>query len=128
MMDLRNSSWMALVGAAIGGAVGYFLFFWIAKLGFYGLMIPGAMLGLGAGMFRNRSIAVAVICGLAALILGLFTEWKFRPFIKDEGLGFFVANILNLSPVTLVMIVLGGVVGFWCPFPRAWDRATRGAE
>jgi hypothetical protein len=115
---------MALVGAAIGGAVGYFLFFLIAKLGFYGLMIPGAMLGLGAGMFRNRSIVVAIVCGLAALALGLFTEWKIAPFVADESLGFFVTHIHKLSPVTLVMVVLGGVVGFWCPFPRAWNEVS----
>jgi hypothetical protein len=127
-MDVRNSSWTALVGAAVGGAVGYFVFFFLVKYGLYGLMIPGAMLGLGASLFRNRSIVVAAICGVAALALGIFTEWRFLPFKADTSLGYFVAHLHEQTPVTLVMMVLGGVAGFWCAFPRAENRAARAAE
>jgi hypothetical protein len=109
---------LALVGAAVGGALGYWAFFWIAEQGFYGLILPGGLLALGAAVVKNRSWWVAVVCGLAAIGLGLYTEWKFFPFIKDESLGYFLANILDLKPVTLLMIAVGGILGFWVPFSR----------
>ena len=74
-----KQSCLVLLGAAIGGAVGYFAFFWIARQGFYGLILPGGLLGLGAGVFKGRSKIVAILCGVLALGLGLFTEWRFAP-------------------------------------------------
>jgi len=102
-----------LIGAGIGGAVGYFAFFWITRQGFYALVLPGGLLGLGAGLCaRGRSIPLAVICGIAALLLGLVAEWKFAPFIKDGGFGYFLANVSSLKPVRLFMIVVGAILGF----------------
>jgi hypothetical protein len=65
---------LVVCGAVAGGMIGYFVFFWIAAHGFYGLALPGGLLGLGAGIGKNRSIFVAVLCGLAATALGLFSE------------------------------------------------------
>src|SRR4051794_9090396 len=76
----------AAVGAAGGGIVGYHIFFWLANQGFYGMMIPGAMLGLGAGLLaRNPSQTRGVVLGVAGVLLGLYTEWKFAPFAKDDS-------------------------------------------
>jgi len=36
-----------ILGAAAGGILGYFAFFWIAGQGFYALMVPGGLVGLG---------------------------------------------------------------------------------
>lgn len=107
-----------LLGAAIGGLIGYLVFFWVAKLGFYALILPGGLLGFGAGLFNARSVAVAVICGVAATALGFYTEWRFAPFAANESLGYFVAHIHQLNPITLVMIAAGGLIGFWGPFRR----------
>ena len=108
-------SWLlGLVGAAIGGWLGYLAFFWIASQGFYALPVPGAVLGIGCGLLAQRRIMVlAIICGLAALSLGLFTEWRFRPFIADKSLSYFLGHLYELKPSTLLMIALGGVFGFW---------------
>jgi len=70
-MKAIQSSGLALVGAAVGGLLGYLLFMWLTRHGIYGLALPGGLLGVGAGLFKSRSIWVAVICGLAALALGL---------------------------------------------------------
>jgi hypothetical protein len=111
-------SLLVLVGAVAGGALGYFAFFWIAAQGFYGLIVPGALLGLGAGIAKNRSVVLAVVCGLGAVALGLFTEWRFAPFREDESLGFFLRHVQDLKPVTLLMIAVGGLIGFWIPYRR----------
>jgi hypothetical protein len=109
---------LALAGAAAGGALGYFAFFWIAQQGFYALVLPGGLLGLGAGVVLNRSIVVAIVCCLAATALGIFTEFRFRPFIKDDSFPYFISHVFDLQPITLIMIALGGFVGFWVPFRR----------
>jgi hypothetical protein len=108
----------AVMGAAAGGVLGYFLFFWIAAQGFYGLAIPGCALGLGAAVVRNNSIFIAVLCGIAATLLGVFTEWRFAPFRADDSLGYFLGHLGDLKPITMIMIVLGGLLGFWFPFRR----------
>src|SRR2546430_8818405 len=109
---------LALCGAVAGGVVGYFAFFWVLEQGFYALALPGALLGAGAGLVRNRSVLVAVACGLLALALGVFAEYRFA-FAKDESLAFFLSHHLSsLSAFTLVMIAVGGAIGFWIPVRR----------
>jgi hypothetical protein len=110
---------LAITGAVVGGILGFFAFGWVLSQGFYGLILPGGLLGLGAAIGRPRSIALAVAFGLAALALGLFTEWWYFPFKKDEGFAYFLMHIPQLKPLTLLMIAAGGVLGFWVPFRRS---------
>lgn len=99
---------LGLLGAAVGGCVGYFAFFWMAKQGFYALALPGGLLGLGAGLAaRQRSPLLAAVCGVAGLLLGLFTEWRFAPFVADPGFPYFLAHAHTLQSVTLLMLALG---------------------
>jgi len=114
----RKGDFLVLLGAVIGGGLGYIVFFAFVRRGLYGLALPGGLLGLGAGIFRTRSKAVPVVCGLMALSLGLFTEWRFAPFVVDGGLGYFVLHVHQLSPLTLIMIGAGTLIGFWVPFRR----------
>ncbi len=113
---------LVLCGALVGGTLGYFACGWVALQGFKGMVLPGGLLGIGAGLFKNRSVLLAVLCGLLALALGLFAEWRlFRP---DDSLGFFLSHVPELSSVTLLMIAVGGFIGFWMPFSRI-DRGPR---
>ena len=107
-----------LLGAVAGGLVGYFGFLWIARQGFYALVLPGGLLGVGASLVQTRSTSICVLCGLLALALGLLAEWQFAPFIRDGSLGYFLAHIHQLKPITLVMIAAGACIGFWAPFSR----------
>ena len=51
---------LTLCGAVAGGILGYFAFGWLLGQGFYALMLPGGLLGLGAGLAKNRSVLLAV--------------------------------------------------------------------
>lgn len=124
---------MGLLGAALGGAAGYFLFGWLVQQGFYALLLPPAGLGFGAGLLaRGRSVPLAIACAVLGLGLALFTEWKFRPFIADAGLGYFLTHVHELKPVTLIFVALGayfsyrmalGSDRFRLPTPPAQPRA-----
>src|SRR3989442_281727 len=93
---------LGCLGAVLGGWLGYLAFFWIARQGFYALPVPGAVLGIGCGLLaRNKLVPLAVLCGVAALALGLYAEWRFEPFIVDKSLGYFVSHIHQLRPYTL---------------------------
>lgn len=103
-----------LAGAIVGGAIGYLIFRWLLRYGLYGLMIPGACLGLGAGLAAGRqSHLLALLCACAALGLGLWAEWSVHPFIKDGSLVYFLRNVALLKPPTLLMIGLGAVFAYW---------------
>ena len=45
---------LVLNGAVGGGLVGYFRFLWIARQGFYALVLPGGLLGVGEMCIRDR--------------------------------------------------------------------------
>src|SRR3954452_2704181 len=102
---------VAIAGAIVGGAIGFFLFQWLVEnQGLYGLVLPGGLLGIGASFTRNRSIFVAVSCGIAAIILGIVAEWSKFPFNADPSFGYFILHLYDLRTWTIIMISLGGIV------------------
>jgi hypothetical protein len=103
-----------LLGAAVGGAAGYFVTGWLARQGFYAMAVPGATLGLGAGLLvAKRCPGVAIVCGVLALALGLFTEWRNFPFIADHSFSYFLRHLGDLRPLTMILIGLGTLGGYW---------------
>ena len=47
---VKKSDWLlGIVGGVIGGTLGYFAFFFFVQEGFYTLVLPGTLLGLGCG-------------------------------------------------------------------------------
>jgi hypothetical protein len=112
-----------LVGAVLGGVAGYFLFGWLIKRGFYAPMLPGALLGLGCGVFvRQRNLPLAILCGIIALALGVFTRWMQDASIYSNDFVQFVLHLNRLSTVTQLLLALGGLCGFW------FALGTRGRE
>jgi hypothetical protein len=108
------SNLLGLVGAAIGGTVGFFVFGWLLEYSFYGLILPGAFLGLGCGLLaQHRSVERGIVCGLAAVLLALFTEWWYRPFAADNSLKYFLTHITSLTPVTFLMLSVGALIAYW---------------
>ncbi len=104
---------LGLVGAAVGGALGYFVFGWILSHGFYAMIIPGTALGLGFGLAARRyRIYFGFICAVLALGLGLFTEWRHFPFSANGTFAYFLTHLQQLTPVTWIMIVVGCVFAF----------------
>jgi len=116
-----KSAYLVLCCALLGGTLGYLAFAWLLTQGFYGLVVPGGMLGLGAGIPRNSSRAVAIACGLLALGLGLYTEWRFFPFKVDNTLGYFLGHLHQLKPVSWLMLAVGTVLGWYVPHRRIAD-------
>lgn len=107
------SNLLGLVGATAGAILGYYTFRWIYHHGFYGMMIPGAMLGLGCGLLaRHSSTPRGVACAIAALGLGLFVEWSFFPFVDDPSFRFFLSKLSQLNTITLLMIPAGAFFAY----------------
>jgi hypothetical protein len=114
MVNRVLSTTLGVVGGIVGGVFGYVLFFWIVKQGFYALVLPGASVGLGCGLLaRHRSVIRGVACALAALALGLYTEWKFAPFVVDNRFGYMALHFYDLRPITLIMIGLGAALAYY---------------
>jgi len=112
--------WVLPLGCALaGGVIGYFGFLWIARQGLYALALPGALIGLAGGwLVQRRSILFAAVCGALALIAGMLSEWRFRPFVADDSFGYFLTHVQQLRPITLIMLVLGVVFGAWFALGR----------
>jgi hypothetical protein len=105
---------LGLVGAAVGGFLGYLAFLWLLKQGYYAVALPGVVLGLFAGLIApRRSWPLAIFCGVSALGLGLFAEWKNLPFTANSSLDYFLKHLGDLKSVTHVMLAVGTLAGFW---------------
>ena len=116
-VQMRRSWLLALAGAVVGGAIGSWLFLWLVTQGLYGLALPGALLGLGCGYgVPRRSLAAGALCGFAALILGVYCEWRFA---GDPSFGHFVRHIADTAIATKLMIVLGAGFAFWFGLGRS---------
>lgn len=105
-----------LGGAILGGIAGYVLFRLLLAYGLYGLMIPGVVLGLGAGWSAGgRSRVLGILCGVLALALMIVAEWHRAPMIKDESLLYFVTHLhqLNGATLKLLMLALGTAAAYW---------------
>jgi len=101
-----------LGGAAVGAILGYFLFRLLYRSGLYGIMLPGVLLGTGAGLAaRSRSQALGIACALLAVAATLFTEWHVR-FSQHNTFPYFLAHLHTLGAVPLIMMALG-VAGAW---------------
>jgi hypothetical protein len=117
---------LGLVGAVLGGVLGFYVFGWLYYYNFYGLMIPGAFLGGGCGLLaRHASNERGILCGVAAAVLELYTEWRFFPFKDDKSLAYFIRNVSDLTPVTWLMVIIGAFIAYWlgreAGFGRSWS-------
>lgn len=102
-----------VLGAIVGGTIGYYLFVWGVRQGFYALALPGALVGIGCGYLSGiRSVPLGVLCALSAVGLGLFCQW--HEFTGDGiSLTEFLSEVANLRSMTKLMLVMGGLFGFW---------------
>src|SRR5262249_42884943 len=93
-------------GAVLGGIAGYFLFRVLSSRGMFGYAIPGALLGLGAGLAaRGKSEPLAILCAIAALCLTIYAEWVAAPFARDGSFSYFVTHLHKLDNATVKFII-----------------------
>ena len=121
LADSTKQVLVSIAGAVVGGAVGFFGFQWLVSQGFYGLVLPGGLLGIGAACGKSRSIWVPVGCAVSALALGLVAQWHEFPFRKDASFGYFLGHVTELKPLTFIMLAAGAALAFWMPFRRMQD-------
>lgn len=107
---------VTLASAVLGAVAGYFLFRWLLSEGFYALVLPGAIAGIAAGFAHCRARWVPVACAAIAIAAGLTAEFLTAPFQVDPSVNYFLAHVFDLRPLTLVLIALGGVIGFYGPY------------
>jgi hypothetical protein len=113
----------SVAGGALGALVGYLAFRWLLAQGFYALALPGTGLGLGSGLASNGgSLRRSLLCGVLGVVIGIVAEWRTSPFISDESFTYFLTHLHELQPLTLLMIVAGGVFAAW--FSRGREQAT----
>lgn len=105
---------LCTTGSIVGAAVGIAIYRMLLTQSYHALVLPGAGLGLGCHLAASsRSVKRGVGVGVVALVVGVLTEWWFRPFQRDGSLSYFLSNLSHLATGTLLMIVVGGVFGFW---------------
>jgi hypothetical protein len=127
---IRRANWsLGLIGVVVGGAIGYFGFALLVHEGYYGLLLPGSLLGLGCGALSGgRSNLLGLVCCALAALLGIFTEWRFFPFRADGSFVYFLAHLHDCTPTTLISMAAGGFFGFWFGRGReggAWLRRSK---
>ena len=122
-----TSNLLGLVGAVVGGVLGYYIFLWMIHQGFYGLMIPGALLGLGCSLLsQHRSQIRGALCAVAGLVLGMYSEWHFEWFKPDDSFAYLVTHIYEKGPVTLLMLALGAFFAYWLGKDAGFARFAPG--
>ena len=104
--------------AMAGSLLGCAGFEQLLAYGVYALALPGGLAGLAAGIPRSRNPIVPVLCGILATAAGVLTEHHFAPFYAEHSLAYFLRHLLDLRPLTLVSMLVGGLIGFWVPFRR----------
>ena len=115
---------LVLAGAVVGAWIGYFGVGWLWGQGYYAMILPGGLCGLGAGVFKTRSRIVPFICGILAIVATLYAEWRYFPFVDDSSLTFFLSHLTDLRTMTIIDLVVGALISVYVPFRRGQD-ATR---
>jgi|ERR1043166_1468542 hypothetical protein len=114
MNDKTRNLLVGLLGAAVGAVLGYFAFSIVLQQGFYALMLPGGLIGLGGGLLvKDRSVLRATICGILAVCVGLFSEWRNAPFNADHSFGYFLTHVHELRGMTILMLAGGTAFAAW---------------
>jgi hypothetical protein len=109
-----SSILLSILGAVAGGGLGFAGVWLLARNGFYGIMLPGALAGIGGGLpLRRSSWITGLIAAIVGLVSMLLAEWKFHKFIVDDSFSYFITHLHKLTPATLGMMALGLVIAFW---------------
>ena len=109
------AAWVrGIIGAVLGAAIGIYVFFLLYDNGMYGLMIPGALTGLGFGLLSRRTFwSAGLLCAVLGLLVMLWCEWQLAVDFKDQEVGEFIKVIPKLDTSTKVMLALGTLFAFW---------------
>ena len=104
-----------LGGAIVGAVLGLVAFTLLIKyVGVYAMAIPGALVGVVCSYCITRRILVlGIVCAAIAATTMIIAEWWNFPFRKNDGLGFFLQNLGQLSGLFWISLFLGSGLAFW---------------
>ena len=102
-----------LSGILVGCLLGYVIFFWLVRRGYFFIALPGAFVGISCAMaLRLRSPTWGAISAIAAVNLSILIEWRFAPFQVDGSYAFFLAHVHELDWRTIGGILISGAIAF----------------
>ena len=105
----RRAFLQGLIGAIVGAALGYWLYFVCLEQGFVVLPLPGALIGIGRDLAtRQRSWLLGVLC--AAMALGV------QGYIVHSS---FVSGFSNMHGLFWAAFFAGAVFAFWFGIGKA---------
>jgi len=120
---------LGLAGAIAGGVLGYSLFKVMAGQGFYAIVLPGALVGIGCGALSGRkSTTLGIASAILALAAGIFAEWWFAPFAADVSLSYFITHFHKKRVITFVLIAIGAICAFYFGRGREGGACLRKAK
>ena len=110
-----TGAWIrGLLGAIIGGGAGWFAYFWLLNQGYDGLMIPGALVGVGFSILSTRSAwSFGLACAVMGLGLMLVCEWQSLVNFRNGPFLDFLANLHKLNTPNKIMLGAGTLIAFW---------------
>ena len=101
-----------VVGAVIGGVIGWFAFDWLLSHGFYALALPGALVGWGFGLLSRRSMLIGgLFCAVAGFALMVVCHWSHS--VTDDSLLHYVTHQHQISQTTYLFLAIGTLFSFW---------------
>lgn len=101
-----------LVGAVVGGIVGFFIYQWLFNNGYSGPVVPPACVGLGFGLAaRKRHIAFGFISAVLAVGATMFTVWKIR-LVDGTSFTDFLEWYMDKNTFGWVMVAIGIAMAF----------------
>jgi L-aminopeptidase/D-esterase-like protein len=109
----RRNVWVAAArgfcGGAVGGGLGYLAFRWMLTQGYYALVLPGALIGMGAGLGSGRRmLSLGLLSAVGALVVGVVADWNSLIAPAPTFLGH-VATLLDANRRTPAILILVGV-------------------
>lgn len=109
-----SDSLRRLLGAALGGAIGYGAFLLIEAQEYRALAVVGACLAIGAGLgATRRRLGWGVIIAVLAVVVTILVEWHHYPFRSDESLTYFVTHIASVSTNSKITYAAVAAAGLW---------------
>jgi hypothetical protein len=105
-----------IVGGTVGGVLGYFVFDWALTQGYYALVLPGSLVGIGCGLASGRKLlALGILSAIGALLVGALADWNSlanpSPTIWEHAATLLQANRRMTAILILVSVVLAFYFG-----------------
>src|SRR3954470_6590313 len=106
MMNERTALFLGATGAVGGAILGFWAVGVLAHQGFHAIVLPAGLPGIiGGAIARKRSVPWGIGCGCLGLAAAIITDWRYRPFIADKSLTYFLTHIGKVTPLVLGVMV-----------------------